>query len=132
MAEQDVTTNQDKETQLKIEGFAAIQRAKAILEGMAALTLLRMKAAEGGGSDFSPLFWRELYKDSPWGINPGESPQILPEGLEVAINEMIFKKLGEAWHELDGKVERGFGLDFVLNVWNKRLDQQQEGQEEGA
>jgi hypothetical protein len=130
MAEQDFTTSGDKETQIKIEAFAAIQRAKEILDSLAALTLLRMKAAEGGGSDLSPSFWRELYKDSPWGINPGETPQILPEGLEVALNEMIFKQLGAAWQELDGKAERGFGPDFVLNVWNKR-HQQGEEKEEG-
>lgn len=130
MAEQDSTTNGDKETQLKIEGFEAIQKAKNILDRLAALTLLRIRAAsEAAGSDFMPNFWRELYKDSPWGINPGEMPQVLPEGLEVSLNEMIFKLLGEAWNELDGAAERGFGLDFVLKVWNKRHEQ--EGQEAG-
>jgi len=73
----------DKETQVKIEAYGAIQEAKEILNGLAA--------------------------------------------LEQAFNEMIFKKLGEAWSKLDA-AEVVFGPDFVEEVWIKRY-KQEEGQE---
>jgi hypothetical protein len=128
MAERDTTTNQDKETQVKIEAYAAIQRAKEILSGLAAVALLRIQAAEG--ADFSASFWRDFYKGAPWGPNPGEPAGILPAGLEETLNQVIFQQLGQAWHELNEKAELVFGPDFVKEVWIKR--HQGEGQEEVA
>ena len=87
-----------------------------------------MQAA--GGSDFSSSFWRDLYKDSPWGRDPGDPCGILPSGLEEEMNHMIFKQAGAAWLELE-KVEKVFGPDFVKEVWVKRHgpEEGQEGEE---
>jgi len=110
MAGESHNTVVDRENRIKIEAFAAIQRVKEILSGLAAITIIRMQAA--GGSDHTPAFWRDVYKTIPWGPNSGEPNGILPACLDEEMNQMILRQLGEAWSELDEKAELVFGLNF--------------------
>jgi len=109
MAEKDTTTDQAQENQIKKEAWAAMGKVKLILDGLAAIAVLRIQAAnEREGSDLPPIFWRDLYKDSPWVVS-GEEPQgELPVGLEEGLNRLIFKQTAQAWEELSEGVGRIF------------------------
>ena len=79
MSLQNNTTDGDKEIQVKIEAYSAIQKVKDILSSLAAIALLRMQAA--GGSDFSSSFWRD---SSIWTGRRDESHDLQAGGGGVA------------------------------------------------
>jgi hypothetical protein len=109
MAEEHFITTDDQETMIKVEALAAIYRAKEILDGLAAITVLQLKGA--GGSDMTLYAWRELYKDSPWVGNDEDLNDGLPRSLAEALDVMIIKQVATVWKEL-AEVERLFGPEI--------------------
>jgi len=109
MAEKDTTTDQAQENQIKKEAWAAMGKVKEILDGLAAIAVLRIQAAsEMAGSDLPAPFWRNLYDGTPW-VAPDEIYNGgLPVGLEQGLNQLVLRQVSLAWNELNEKAERLF------------------------